>query len=118
MGSITTDPPIAMTHRSGNARTCTSQKLWLLRRTSHSALETGQRSAAQVGRRRATSIWEVRGLACRDRERKVHARILFKTRHAGKVVAPSNAAREPGVSCNQQENIMPTRKSGARGPAR
>src|ERR1700733_3764570 len=94
------------------------RNLWPLRRTSHFVLETGQRSAAPCGRRRATSIWVVRGLACRNRERKVPPQHSIITRHAGKVVAPSNAAREPGGSCNQQENIMPTRKSGARGPAR
>jgi hypothetical protein len=46
MSSITVDPAIAMIHRSGNARTSTSQDLWLLRTRSYFAHETGQRSAA------------------------------------------------------------------------
>jgi hypothetical protein len=45
MSSITADPPIAMTHRSDNACTSTSQIFWLLRRESYFALETGQRGA-------------------------------------------------------------------------
>src|SRR5580698_6657939 len=44
--------------------------------------------------------------------------LSFITRQAGKAVAPSNAARGPGLLCNQQEKIMSTRKSGAKGPAR
>jgi hypothetical protein len=45
MSSITADPPSAMTHRSDNACTSTSQNFWLLRRESYFALETGQRGA-------------------------------------------------------------------------
>jgi hypothetical protein len=64
MSSITVDPAIAMVHRSGNPCTSTSQDLWLLRRRSYFAHETGQRSAA-AAHRPAAAFMRVVGLDCR-----------------------------------------------------
>jgi hypothetical protein len=67
MSSITADPAIAMTHRSGNLCTTTSQDLWLLQRTSNFAPETGHRSsgAGRAGGAARTQTAIVAGVARR-----------------------------------------------------